>query len=56
MYLETIVALSLVFSYIAASRQVNLTIQVRGLRQHKGETHSKHERKLKELFNINMLL
>lgn len=32
MYLEAIVTLSLVLSYIATSRQVNLTIQVRGLR------------------------
>lgn len=32
MYLEAIVALRLVLRYIAASWQVDLTIQVRGLR------------------------
>lgn len=38
MYLEAIVALSLVFSYTVAGRQVDLTIQVGGLTEHKQRT------------------
>lgn len=41
MDLEAIVALSLVLGHIAASRQVDLTVQVRGLRQQRDETRNK---------------
>lgn len=40
MYLETIVALSLVFSYVVTGSQINLTIQVRRLSQQKGTEHT----------------
>lgn len=42
MYLEAVVALCLVLCHIAAGRQVNLTIQVGSLQNHRGQRGNKN--------------